>query len=52
MPPFVLAIGASVFLQSVSDDLKCNKIGRAFNAYFERPNLTGRDCPNTYLITR
>ena len=52
MPPFVLAIGASVFLQRVSDYLKCNKIGRAFNAYFERPNLTGRDCSNTYLITR
>ena len=40
------------FLQRVSDYLKCNKIGRAFNAYFERPNLTGRDCSNTYLRTR
>ena len=40
------------FLQRVSDYIKCNKIGRAFNAYFERPNLTGRDCSNTYLITR
>ena len=40
------------FLQRVSDYLKCNKIGRAFNAYFAHPNLTGRDCSNTYLITR
>ena len=41
----------SFFLQRVSDYLKCNKIGRAFNAYFEQPYLTGRDCSNTYLKT-
>ena len=33
----VAPISACVFLQRVSGNLKCNKNGRAFDAYFEHP---------------
>ena len=51
-PHSCLRLVLEFFLQRVSDYLKCNKIGRAFNADFERHYLTGRDGSNTYLLTR